>query len=40
MSINLIRSPRRTEFHQLKTPNAVGPGLYEITPKMGDEHEK
>lgn len=40
MSINLIRSPRRTDFTQVKTPTAVGPGLYETAGKIGDEREK
>jgi hypothetical protein len=28
MSINLIRSPRKTEFWRVTTPNTVGPGSY------------
>ena len=40
MSINLIRSPRKTDFNRLNTPNNVGPGLYETTPKIGDDREK
>ena len=40
MSINLIRSPRKTDFNRLNTPNNVGPGLYETTPKLGDDREK
>lgn len=40
MSINIIRSPRKTDFNRLNTPAAVGPGLYEISNKIGDEREK
>jgi hypothetical protein len=40
MSINLQRSPRKTDFNQLNTPAAVGPGLYETTPVIGDGREK
>ena len=40
MSINLQRSPRKTDFNRLNTPATVGPGLYETTPVIGDNREK
>jgi hypothetical protein len=40
MSINLQRSPRKTDFTQLNTPAQVGPGLYETAGVIGDGREK
>jgi hypothetical protein len=28
MSINLVRSPRKTDFWRLSTPGNIGPGVY------------
>jgi hypothetical protein len=40
MSINLIRSPRKTEFWRVNTPNTVGPGSYKPLYEDPDEHKE
>lgn len=36
MSINLIRSPRKTDFWRIQTPQAVGPGVYSANQSFVD----
>ena len=40
MSINLARSPRKTDFNRLNTPATVGPGLYEVAGEIAETKEK
>ena len=41
MSINLIRSPRKTEFWQRQTtPQTVGPGVYEMEAAQNETIQK
>jgi len=40
MAINLQRGERKTEFHRLNTPAAVGPGIYDPIIEPEDDREK
>ena len=40
MSINLFRSPRKTDFVSTVTPANIGPGHYEAAKLLGDNREK
>lgn len=36
MSINLVRSPRKTEFWKQTTPQVLGPGFYDNSKSFND----
>ena len=40
MSINLARSPRKTDFWQEQTPANLGPGVYSTQPTLNDQNRE
>ena len=40
MSINLVRSPRKTDFWKQSTPQVIGPGFYETSKSMNEGHRE